>query len=130
MAGFISLFAVDRLFGSKPVNRQKRRCLARSRLWSGNAAGNSILSSAVIHIGRSLLDVITLIPPRFGDWFGQRREDNEAVLFSITQPAESHLRATGAGAGLREDSGRFDEREIIENRHSWAVNPAGRVRSS
>ena len=72
---------------------------------------------------------IALIPRDLTDGWNRGGKD-EAVSFSITQPAESHLRATGAGAGLREDSGRFDEREIIENRHSWAVNPAGRVRSS
>src|SRR5215469_15561462 len=82
-----------------------------------------ILSSGVIQIGWSLLDLIAIIPPRFCDWFGQRREDNEAVSFSITQSAESHLRAAGAGAGLRTDPGRFGER-----RTARAAIPRGQSR--
>src|SRR5215468_12109892 len=49
-------------------------------------------------------------PPAMWRIVRTRREDNEAVSFSITQSAESHLRAAGAGAGLRTDAGRFGER--------------------
>src|SRR5262249_54014932 len=44
------------------------RCVVRSRLRNGSAAGKSISSSGVIQIGWSLLDLIALIPPRFGEW--------------------------------------------------------------
>src|SRR5215469_9254187 len=108
MAGFTSRCGA-RLVGSRSVGR-KADASVRSRLRNGSAAGKLISSSGVIQIGWSLLDLIALIPHDFGEWFGQRREDNEAVSFSITQSAESHLRAAGTRAGLRTDPGRFGER--------------------
>src|SRR5215831_11463457 len=83
-----------------------------------------ILSSGVIQIGWSLLDLIAVIPPRFCDWFGQRREDNEPVSFSITQSAESHLRCWSSGWTANRSRSIW-RKENSESRHSWRSIPQG-----
>src|SRR5215469_11550954 len=113
-------------FGSRPITRQKGRCVVRSRLRSRSAAGKSISWNAVIHIGSVFTRPYRPNPPRFGEWFGQRREDNEAVSFSITQSAESHLRAAGTRAGLRTDPSRFGERRTARAGIPGG-HPTGRV---
>ena len=68
-------------------------------------------------------------PPAIWRWFGQRREDNEAVSFSITQPAESTFALLELGLDCEKipvDLTNGDHREPA----FLAVNPAGRVRSS
>src|SRR5215475_9291595 len=109
-------------FASKPITRQKRRRVIRSRLRSGSAAGKSISSSAVTHIESIFTQPYRANLPDLTNG-SDRGENDEAVSFSITQSAESHLRVAGAGAGLREDSGRFDER-----RSSGTGIPGGQSR--
>jgi len=68
-------------------------------------------------------------PPAIWRLVRTRREDNEAVSFSITQPAESTFALLELGLDCEKipvDLTKGDHREPA----FLAVNPAGRVRSS
>src|SRR5215472_3354022 len=70
--------------------------------------------AGVIHIRSAFTRAYRPNAPAMWRMVRTRREDNEAVSFSITQSAESHLRGAGAGAGLRTDPGRFGERRTAK----------------